>query len=453
MPGADDPNFVQSNATWSPDGQTIVFARSRAYCLEHTEGEGKGLLTRAECREFVEEGKPFLFDLYRIGFNEGRGGTPEPIAGASDNGRSNYFPRYSPDGRWIVFCQARSYMLLQADSELYIIPAEGGTARRLCCNTCRMNSWHSWSPNGKWLVFASKGYSDYTQLCLTHIDAQGNSTPAVLLAHLTAPDRAANIPEFINAPATAIAKIQEQFLNDYSFVRAGDEFFRHREPERAIAEYRKALELNDDNAAAHHKLGFLLYHVQDVYEEGLAHLLRAASLAPGDASVHYDLGMTWLHQRRFADAARHFAEAVRLAPEGIRGEHSAAKMNFRLGRTLLLVGQAAPAIAPLTKTVGLDPNDADAHYHLAIALADQGKLSEAVEHYGRAVELKPGVDTSAILHHYLATGYRRAQQFAKALHHEEKAYELALAEGNEKLAREIKKRIAVYRRLVQAGGN
>jgi dipeptidyl aminopeptidase/acylaminoacyl peptidase len=31
LPGADDPAFVQSNPSWSPDGQTIVFARSQAY--------------------------------------------------------------------------------------------------------------------------------------------------------------------------------------------------------------------------------------------------------------------------------------------------------------------------------------------------------------------------------------------------------------------------------------
>ena len=46
------------------------------------------------------------YDLYRIPFNDGRGGKPEPIAGASRNGMSNSFPRVSPDGRWIVFVQA-----------------------------------------------------------------------------------------------------------------------------------------------------------------------------------------------------------------------------------------------------------------------------------------------------------------------------------------------------------
>lgn len=72
---------------------------------------------------------------------------------------SNYFARFSPDGKWIVFCKAKSFMLLQPDSELYIVPAQGGEARRLRCNTSRMNSWHSWSRNGKWLVFSSKARS------------------------------------------------------------------------------------------------------------------------------------------------------------------------------------------------------------------------------------------------------------------------------------------------------
>ena len=77
-----------------------------------------------------------------------------------------------------------------------------------------MNSWHSFSPNGKWLVFSSKACSDYTQLFVTHIDEDGCTTPPALLAHLTSPDRAANIPEFVNARPDAIAKIQARFLGD-----------------------------------------------------------------------------------------------------------------------------------------------------------------------------------------------------------------------------------------------
>ena len=91
LPGADDPNYVQSNPTWSPDGKYIVFAKTKAYELRDTRGPDTILLMAEECKEFLEEGKQFLFDLYRIPFNDGKGGEPLPLEGASNNGMSNYF--------------------------------------------------------------------------------------------------------------------------------------------------------------------------------------------------------------------------------------------------------------------------------------------------------------------------------------------------------------------------
>ena len=125
LPGADDPAFVQSNPTWSPDGQEVLFARNRAAELEKSQTTGSILLSPEECEEFLKRGKEFRFDLYRVPFNGGKGGKAEPLRGASANGRSNYFPKFSPDGRWIVFCQASNYMLLQPDSQLFIIPGRG----------------------------------------------------------------------------------------------------------------------------------------------------------------------------------------------------------------------------------------------------------------------------------------------------------------------------------------
>lgn len=69
-----------------------------------------------------------------------------PLQGASHNGFSNYSPRYSPDGKWLVFTQSPTGLVLQPDSRLFIVPASGGTARPLKSNQPVMNSWHSWSP-------------------------------------------------------------------------------------------------------------------------------------------------------------------------------------------------------------------------------------------------------------------------------------------------------------------
>ncbi len=445
LPGADDPQYVQSNPSWSPDGKYIVFARAKAYDLRHTRGMGNVLLTREECKEFTEDGKPFLFDLYRIPFNDGKGGTPEPIEGASSNGMSNFFAKYSPDGKWIVFCKAKSYMLLQPDSELYIIPSEGGQARRLRCNTSRMNSWHSWSPNGKWLVFSSKASSAYTQLFLTHIDGHGRSTPAVLLDHLTASDRAANIPEFVNAKPSAIKKIREKFLNDYSFVRAGNEFYKHGEPDNAIEEYTNALELNPNNVEAHQKLGFLFYNVKGMYKEGIAHLSKAIQLDPGNPRAHHDLGMALLHQRKFDQAISHLSEALRRIPEGLDKQYNVVDMHHNLGQAFLYKGDSKEAEVYLSRAVLLDPNRPELHYSLALALVDQGKIDETLRHYSKAVRLNPGVDTSPMLHQLLAMKYAEARRFREAILAAEKALKLARATGDKKLAQKIREWIELYK--------
>jgi len=447
LPGADDPQYVQSNPAWSPDGKYIVFARAKTYDLKHTQGKGKVLLTREECKEFTEDGKPFLFDLYKIPFNDGKGGRPEPIEGASNNGMSNFFAKYSPDGKWIVFCKAKSYMLLQPDSELYIIPAEGGRAGRLRCNTNRMNSWHSWSPNGKWLVFSSKANSDYTQLFLTHIDEEGRSTPAVLLSQFTAPDRAANIPEFISAKPYAIRKIHEKFLNDYSFVRAGNEFFKAGDTDNAIQEYKNALELNPNNAEAHLKLGFLFYNVKQMHKDGMEHYYKALQLNPDDPRIHHDLGMALLHQREFDQAITYLSEALRRMPNGLDKQYNPVSMHYSLGQALLFTGKAKQALVHLSETVRLDPNNAEAHYSLALVLAEQRELDQALRHYSKALQIKPGVDTSPTLNYLLAMNYGEARQFRQAALFAQKALDLARAAGDQKLAQEIQKWLDTYKQL------
>ncbi len=201
LPGADDPKYVQTDGVWSRDGKWIVFARAEA-----RDPRPKG--QPAALHALDENETQIQYELCRIPFNDGKGGTPERILGASQNGMSNNFPKISPDGKWIVFVQCKNGQLMRPDSQLYIVPFQGGTARRMRANTRLMNSWHSFSPNGRWLVFSSKARSPYTQMYLTHIDADGNDSPAILIDNATAANRAVNIPEFVNIPADGIDDIK-----------------------------------------------------------------------------------------------------------------------------------------------------------------------------------------------------------------------------------------------------
>jgi tetratricopeptide (TPR) repeat protein len=447
LPGADDPEYVQSNPTWSPDGRYIVFARAKAYHLRKDPAKGKVLLSPEECEEFLNEGKPFRFDLYRIPYNEGRGGKPEPLAGASDNGLSNFFPKYSPDGRWIVFCRAKNYMLLQPDSELYIIPSGGGIARRLRANTPRMNSWHSWSPNGRWLVFSSKANSAYTQLWLTHIDVEGNSTPPVLLEHLSAPDRAANIPEFVNASTDAIERIEAHFLNDYSYARAGFVCERTGDWDKAVRDYEKALELNPDNAFAHERLGHILCHRKQDFTAGLPHCQRAVQLDPNNGQSRYILGLALFQHNEFEAASEHLSAAIRLLPRSAQtdAQYTPAAVQNALGLALLVMGDYSRSAQHLAAAAKLDPNNAELHFSLAVALAHQGLIEEPTDHYRKAVALRPELDNLPQLHDLLAVNYARAGRFREAVLSAEKAFASANAAGRVDLAKEIGRRLEQYK--------
>jgi tetratricopeptide (TPR) repeat protein len=449
LPGADDPQYVQSNPSWSPDGRYLLFARTQAYRLKQQANNNRVLLSPDECAEFLKDGKPFAFDLYRLPFNQGQGGTPEPVIGAATNGFSNYFPRYSPDGKWIIFCRAKNYMLLQPDSELYIIPAEGGVARRLKCNLSRMNSWHSWSPNGKWLVFSSKGLSLYTQLFLTHIDEQGESSPPVCLSHFTAPDRAANIPEFVNLEPGAITRIQAGFLNDYSFVRAGNEFYRAGDPQNAIRQYQQALKCNPQNADAYQRLGFLLYHVQKQPKEGLAYLQKALQINPNHAMAHYDLGMALSFQDNPGLAVNHLRQAIKLMPDGLDKQYNALDMRMSLAETLVRLGNITEAIACLREVVKRDPQYAPAHYQLAMAAAAKGTINEALAALNQAINADPKIDQSPDLHRLLGTNYARDGQVREAMVEFEKARQLAQAQGKIALAQNLSRQIDA---LKKSGG-
>ncbi|MFC1512143.1 tetratricopeptide repeat protein [Candidatus Latescibacterota bacterium] len=452
LPGADDRSYVQSNPAWSPDGKDIVFARHEVGSLNLEQVDGQLLTTPEQCEQYISRRELFKFDLYKIPFNDGRGGEAVPLKGASNNGLSNYFAKYSPDGKWIVFCQANSFMLLQPDSKLSIIPAEGGEPREMNCNTNNMNSWHSWSPNGKWLVFTSKIFTPYTQLFLTHIDENGNDTPPVLLSGFTPPDRAANIPEFVNIPPDGMQKIQEEFVDYYSYANKGGQLYTHQDYEQAEYYLRKSIELNPDFALSHERLGFVLSMLNrlDEAEEEWNILME---LDPENYIAYLNLGRIYLDRNDLEQAQEKFEKALSLnencAPAHtglgmvqiqVGGDLEGAKKHFlrsvevdpnfdfgylRLGTTYMYENDFEKAEEALRTAYKLNSRNSDTCFYLGIILSlDENNVSEAMSFFNRTLALTHSNVRAAQAYMEMGNLYLKSGDNNRALQEYERALKI-----------------------------
>jgi Flp pilus assembly protein TadD len=374
LPGADDPNFVQTSAFWSPDGKYLIFSRAAA-----RDPFPPGAPKPAYANDPREP--QIQYDLYKIPFNEGRGGKAVPLAGASGNGMSNNFPKVSPDGKWIVFVQNKNGLLMRPDSRLFIIPFNGGKARLMTCNTFLMNSWHTFSPNGKWLAFSSKSRSPYTQLMLTHIDANGNDTPAILVENTTAANRAVNIPEFVNVDSEdSIAKIDPQATEFYKMVDQAFVLARNNHLPEAIEMLRSALQRDPDDAMAHFNLANLLNATQQS-GDALAEFRKASALNPEETTFLESLGMSLEMNGRRDEALVELRKAADLDP-------TSAAFVFNLGSVMEWNGDYAGALGALEKASKLsDSNNLRIEFGLAQAFDKAGNPSKAIETARHALDL------------------------------------------------------------------
>jgi len=270
---------------------------------------------------------------------------------------------------------------MRPDSQLYVVPADGGEARRMRCNTPLMNSWHSFSPNGRWLVFSSKSRSPYTQMFLTHVDEDGNDSPAILVENATAANRAVNIPEFVNIPPDGLTGIDAPAAD---FYRVFNEATAESEKGRyatAIPLWTKALALNPDEDRAQTSLGAALAATGRA-AEAIPHFEKAVALNPDSDEARSGLGAAFASTGRLDEAIPEYQKALELNPES-------AEALGNLGAALAQKGRVNEAIVRLEKAVALDPEYLGGQANLGMALLQRGEAAQAQPHLEKAVALDP----------------------------------------------------------------
>jgi Tol biopolymer transport system component/DNA-binding winged helix-turn-helix (wHTH) protein len=189
---------------WFPDGQTISFVRCDkdvgSVYIVPVGGGAERKLTEITCNEFdtgatawTMDGKSLLLlDRCVPGGPSGivvfslETGQRRCLTAPSSNDTSDSGLSLSPDGGTVALIQ--SSLTLFAD-EIYIIPLEGGTPRRLTADG-NLITGMMWAADGRRIIFLSFGGGDRHSDRLWHVSIEGGEVePETVYPHLGAPSR------------------------------------------------------------------------------------------------------------------------------------------------------------------------------------------------------------------------------------------------------------------------
>lgn len=151
--------------------------------------------------------------------------------------------------------------------------------------------------------------------------------------------------------------------------------------DEALAELTRALTLAPQSVDVHQLLGSVLLDVGRA-DESLSAFRRARDGDPNYAAAWRGMGDALVALGRDADALPLFQEAVRLDPDD-------AASRSGLGAALARGGQFDAALEHLLDAVHMAPRYAKAHLNLGNTYLAMGRLQDAEAAYARALEIEP----------------------------------------------------------------
>jgi len=175
-----------------------------------------------------------------------------------------------------------------------------------------------------------------------------------------------------------LAKNPDSWVGHNNFGLA---LFENGQPDEAIEQFRKALQLNPDYVDAQSNLGMVLVQIGQL-DEAIAQYQKAAEINPNNAAVHYNLGVALSQKGQLDEAIAQYRKAFEINPN-----HAEAHNN--LGNALLQKGQLDEANDRYQMAVKINPNYAEAHGNLGLVFFHKGQLDDAIAEFEVALRLNP----------------------------------------------------------------
>jgi serine/threonine-protein kinase len=157
--------------------------------------------------------------------------------------------------------------------------------------------------------------------------------------------------------------------------------------ERAKAEARKALELDESLAEAHTSLAWVTFIYDWQWADAERAFTRALELHPGYATAHQWYAWLLLALGRFDEARAEAHAAVELDPVSVSARRTGGWLE-------LYTGDVEAALPYLTRAVEMDPTSAENHRVLGRAHFDNGLFDEAERSFREAIALSERADHS-----------------------------------------------------------
>ena len=178
----------------------------------------------------------------------------------------------------------------------------------------------------------------------------------------------------------------------------------------AIGLFRTATTLKRDYAEPHNNLG-IAYFKLGSSTEAIAHYRRSLEIRPDQATTHKMLATLYLKQGERDLAEAEFKEAFELAPHD-------AEVLYNLGTIYHQRGDTEGAITLYKEAVRIDPRHFKAHSNLGVAFAEKGAYDSATTELSKALRLSPDAEAHynlALVYEMMGLGGLATEEFKRAL--------------------------------------